>query len=186
MCDFSSVHNNGCSRCCYSHHLKEGNWQRKGPQLTHGRTVGKLAVCWVVLALGDILLSGKIKISILGKYGFRDFVLRSGTHLTSLSLKGVMCASLGIASEHLTVRSRPWSYAEVALSGGFQTPELLRANGTGGTRAQSPLLASYSGGSATGCAARHWNAAPPEGPAWGRKGRRLQFPPALGSEAAEQ
>lgn len=108
--------------------LKKEIGKERGPQLTHGCTVGKLAVCWFVLALGDILLSGKIKLSILGKYGFKDFVPRSGTHLTSLSLKGVMYTSLGIASEHLTVRSRPWSYAEVALSGGFQTPELLRAN----------------------------------------------------------
>lgn len=166
--------------------LRQGNWQRKEPQLTHGCTVGKFAVCWAVLALGNILLYGKIKLSILGKSGFSDFVPRSGTHLTSLSLKGVMPASLGIASEHLTVRSRPWSYAEVALSGVFQTPELLRANGDWQYRAQSPLLASYSGGSAAGCAAWRWNSAPPEGPAWGRKSRRLQFPPALGSEAAEQ
>lgn len=167
--------------------LRQGNWQRKEPQLTHGCTVGKFAVCWAVLALGDILLYGKIKLSILGKSGFSDFVVpRSGTHLTSLSLKGVMPASLGIASEHLTVRSRPWSYAEVALSAVFQTPELLRANGDWQYRAQSPLLASYSGSSAAGCAAWRWNLAPPEGPAWGRKSRRLQFPPALGSEAAEQ
>lgn len=58
-----------------------------------------------------------------------------------------MCI-FGDSQRALDCEIQTLSYAEVALSGGFQTPELLRANGTGGTRAQSPLLASYSGGSA--------------------------------------
>lgn len=168
MCVFSDVHNNWCSRCCYSRHLTTRKLrQREELQLTHGCTVGKLAACWAVSALGCILLCRKIMLSILGSLD--SATLHQGqVPMTSLSLKGVIPASLGVVSKHQALRSRPWNCPEVALAGGFQSPGLLRASWGG-----HPLLALGSGSPAAKVRLSTGTSSSSEGPAWGRKDWRL-------------